>query len=192
MYVCVTRRSHRRTPTVRVFRAAVSWVLISLSLSISACREETPKRLLAVNPSYAGWFALRDSPDDLHTVAVADPYSSRTWYRKAEAGLDLRHFKIAKTHAAEGGNGKFSVFLVVAEPHRELVASWFKEQVGETIGVLLNGQLVYLAPVDAAVRDIVAIPAFSSWDEAYRVVVEIRGGGVGLQVPSKPSTQPAP
>jgi len=174
----------------RTIKTAVCLIAGACALGVKCERE--PVRFIPVNSQYLEWYTLREAADETHTIAVQEVGTRKTWYRERLPGLHLGHFQVAKARAARYADGKIAVHLPITAAYYHRLASWTREHMGQHTGFLLDGRLIYVVRIKSEIRGSVAIPAFSTFEEAKMVVEKIKGGGAPLEAASQPASQRMP
>lgn len=151
---------------------------------LTGCRSKEPARPQYVDPSFLELVSLSSSIDDTHAIAVKAPDGS-TWYREADAGLDLRHCDLKQIGIRTAYDGSWGLTVDVKRSHWEDLYEWSWARIGKEIGFVLDGHLVATGQLKAALTGLIEIPGFKTSAEANEGRERLRAAGAALGAPGR-------
>ncbi len=133
--------------------------------------------VLVVSPDYLQVVSLRRAKDATHREAIVGP-AGETWYREQTPGIGILHlmFHDAFVELTEP-SGSPTIRIPIAEEHRDRVRSWTAQRIGQPVGVILDGKLIWAGARTAPLTGSVTIPEFASLEDALRQCAAIRVAG---------------
>lgn len=194
------------------------WRLLAATVAClfgGACSKEKPAPPPAPQAGYLEVYSIRKAPDETHSIPIEGP--SRTiwwrgtgparndpdeiaplpaegrartvWYREATPAFDLNDFLFADTWGGTCGN-QLCADIPVKPAKGDALEVWTRQQVGEWIGFVVDGQLVQVAEIKAEIsRSLLLVTEDDDVARLKSMFEAIKSGGV-VPASSQPSQQP--
>ncbi len=195
----------RRPDLATVVIIGLIVVVLVAPLIVRFGREEIPVKPQFFDPDFLQVVTVRRVPDAVHTRELRDR-DGKTWYA-SDAALGLRHFQFDRARLDEQGGWLWLVMPTTAEGDR-LLREWSAARVGETIGVLVAGEVSLVAEIREELGRRVAAARFPADQriQAGLLLDRLRRGGLAhsasidaalvpataTQPASAPASAPAP
>ncbi|MCA9242803.1 MAG: hypothetical protein KDA32_02520 [Phycisphaerales bacterium] len=180
------RRRANHAPVSLRAGGAVSALLAGLLLiGATGCSHREPAAVeSASNPDYLQFISLRDKlseePNNTHTIAI-EGVDGKTWYREADIGANLADVRLGEVYVAPAdpadAAGPWTLTLRFREESIDRLSAWCEPRMGRLIGMLIDGKLVYVEPMDQSLVGRVRFLLPMSESEIGKVRRRIRAGG---------------
>lgn len=158
---------------------SVSALRAALVMTVMCGCSKRPVTLPAMNAGYVQLVGLASALDSAHPVAMSGP-DGQTWYAETAAFFDLGQCDYERaTVELHRTLAKWMINVPVStRANQILLEDSFRSRIGQNLGILLNGQLVVVWPIQHKLTFGFAILAFDTQEQADAQARIIRNGGV--------------
>lgn len=91
--------------------------------------------------------------------------------------LDLRHLDPLSAAVEQGSDGNYGVFVSTTEEGNELLHSWTSSNIGNRLGVFLDGRLISAPFIESPLTSMILLESGFTQSEAELIAARIRRGG---------------
>lgn len=130
-----------------------------------------------IDPRYLRIVSLQRAVEGADTNGIRGP-DGKAWRIREPVGLDLSHCDLSRTDITCSLAGEYRVFVQVSETHNQTFKNWCKKNMGEFVGVIINGRLIRVSRIETSLGGKLEIATYATEDAAIKERDIIRLGGM--------------
>ena len=152
-------------------RATDALLIGSLLLSIGwGCTNTGPSTRIDLRFELV---SVAREPDSVHTLSMIGRTGER-WYADSEPVLTIRDLYPDSGVPMPAYDDTWGVQVCVKERAAARLHRWTRERVGERVGFVIDGQLIWVTEIKAGVSGVFVVPGLRSMEEASQVARDLR------------------